>query len=325
MTSLEIIQQPVAAELTRYREAFEATLQHQNPLLQKALEHILQRRGKLLRPTLVFLCARLVGEPVSDRVMDVALALELLHTASLIHDDVVDESDKRRGVASVNALMTNQVAVLVGDFVLSRSLYHAAKTGDARVVEIVAGLGQSLADGELLQLHNVDVEAMDEKSYYEVISKKTACLFSVCAQLGVLAADGPEDLAERMRQFGCLTGNCFQLRDDIFDFEEDAQTGKPVGNDMKEGKLTLPAIYVLTHHADEELLRKAHLVRTGEATQQDIADLVAYTREKGGLDYARWAMDEVRMMADGLIDDSREPAIAEALHRYVRFATERKF
>ncbi len=278
-----------------------------------------------MRPTLVFLCARLIGKSVSDRVMDVALALELLHTASLIHDDVVDESDKRRGVASVNALMTNQVAVLVGDFVLSRALYHAAKTGDARIVEIVAGLGQSLADGELLQLHNVDVESLDEKSYYEVISKKTSSLFSVCAQLGVLAAGGPADLAERMRQYGCLTGNCFQLRDDIFDFEEDAHTGKPVGNDMKEGKLTLPVIYVLTHHANEEVLRKAHLVRCGEAGAQDIADLVDYTYTKGGIDYARWAMDEFRMMADGLIEDGREPEIAQALHAYVRFATERKF
>ena len=324
MNSLEALQKPIADVLEQYKQQFEETLQSDNPLLQQAIDHLLQKKGKLVRPTLVFLSAKLSGT-VNQRVYDVALALELLHTASLVHDDVVDESDRRRGQASVNALMTNQIAVLVGDFLLSRALHHAALTGDTKVVDVIANLGQTLADGELLQLANLDEEKLDEASYYMVVRKKTSSLFAVAAQLGVLASGGSEEEAERMRRFGHLVGTCFQLRDDIFDYDTKTDVGKPAGNDMKEGKLTLPVIHVINKTKDEEMLSKALKVRRGEATQEEIDDLVAFTIDNEGIEYAYWAMNEFRMMADGLIDESRDPAIVESLHSLVSFVAERKY
>ena len=324
MNSLEALQKPIADVLEQYKQQFAETLQSDNPLLQQAVNHLLQKKGKLVRPTLVFLSAKLFGS-VNQRVYDVALALELLHTASLVHDDVVDESDRRRGQASVNALMTNQIAVLVGDFLLSRALHHAALTGETKVVDVVANLGQTLADGELLQLANLDEEKLDEASYYMVIRKKTSSLFAVAAQLGVLASGGSEEEAERMRRFGHLVGTCFQLKDDIFDYDTRTDVGKPAGNDMKEGKLTLPVIHVVNKTKNEEMLSKALKVRRGEASQQDIDELVAFTIENGGIEYAYWAMNEFRMMADGLIDESRDPAIVESLHSLVSFMAERKY
>ena len=324
MNPLEELQKPIADVLEEYKQQFEETLRSDNPLLQQAVNHLLQKKGKLVRPTLVFLSARLFGT-VNQSVYDVALALELLHTASLVHDDVVDESDRRRGQASVNALMTNQIAVLVGDFLLSRALHHAAQTGDTKVVDVVANLGQTLADGELLQLANLDDEKLDEASYYMVVRKKTSSLFAVAAQLGVLSSGGSEEEAERMRRFGHLVGTCFQLKDDIFDYDTTNDVGKPAGNDMKEGKLTLPVIYVVNKTKSEEMLSKALKVRRGEATQQEIDELVTFTIDNGGIEYAYWAMNEFRMMADGLIDESRDPAIVESLHSLVSFVANRDF
>lgn len=324
MNTLEALQKPIADVLEQYKQQFEETLQSDNPLLQQAIHHLLQKKGKLVRPTLVFLSAKLFGS-VNQRVYDVALALELLHTASLVHDDVVDESDRRRGQASVNALMTNQIAVLVGDFLLSRALHHAALTGDTKVVDVIANLGQTLADGELLQLANLDEEKLDEASYYMVVRKKTSSLFAVAAQLGVLASGGSEEEAERMRRFGHLVGTCFQLKDDIFDYDTKTDVGKPAGNDMKEGKLTLPVIHAINKTKNEEMLSKALKVRRGEATQEEIDDLVAFTIDNEGIEYAYWAMNEFRMMADGLIDESRDPAIVESLHSLVSFMAERKY
>ena len=324
MNPLEELQKPIADVLEEYKQQFEETLRSDNPLLQQAVNHLLQKKGKLVRPTLVFLSAKLSGT-VNQRVYDVALALELLHTASLVHDDVVDESERRRGQASVNALMTNQIAVLVGDFLLSRALHHAALTGDTKVVDVIANLGQTLADGELLQLANLDEEKLDEASYYMVVRKKTSSLFAVAAQLGVLTSGGSEEEAERMRRFGHLVGTCFQLKDDIFDYDTTNDVGKPAGNDMKEGKLTLPVIHVVNKTKSEEMLSKALKVRRGEATQQEIDELVSFTIENGGIEYAYWAMNEFRMMADGLIDESRDPAIVESLHSLVSFVANRDF
>lgn len=324
MNPLEELQKPIADVLEEYKQQFEETLRSDNPLLQQAVNHLLQKKGKLVRPTLVFLSAKLSGT-VNQRVYDVALALELLHTASLVHDDVVDESERRRGQASVNALMTNQIAVLVGDFLLSRALHHAALTGDTKVVDVIANLGQTLADGELLQLANLDEEKLDEASYYMVVRKKTSSLFAVAAQLGVLTSGGSEEEAERMRRFGHLVGTCFQLKDDIFDYDTTNDVGKPAGNDMKEGKLTLPVIHVVNKTKSEEMLSKALKVRRGEATQLEIDELVSFTIENGGIEYAYWAMNEFRMMADGLIDESRDPAIVESLHSLVSFVANRDF
>ena len=323
MDVLDKIKAPVAAELEQFNEAFRKTLYCDNPLLEKAVEHLLKAPGKQIRPLLVLLSARMVGK-VDEKVINVALALEMLHTATLVHDDVVDESDRRRGLPSVNALLSSQVAVLTGDYILSKALECAALTEDVRVVRYIAQLGQALADGELLQLNNKDSDVLSESAYFDIISRKTASLFSVCARLGALAAGGSEADAERLGQFGKLVGICFQIRDDVFDYGT-AEVGKPVGNDMKEGKLTLPAIYAVKHSENEEMLELALKVRRREATAREIQKLIKFTINEGGLDYAGWRMKDMQGMADGLIDDTREASIAEALHLLASFVAERVF
>ena len=311
MEVLDKIKAPVAAELEQFREAFRKTLYSDNPLLEQAVEHLLKAPGKQLRPLLVLLAARMVGE-VNEKVIRVALALEMLHTASLVHDDVVDESDRRRGLPSVNALLSNQVAVLAGDFVLSKALECAAQTEDVRVVRYIAQLGQSLADGELLQLDSQDSEVLSEAVYFDIIGRKTASLFSLCARLGAMMAGGTEAEAERLAQYGKLIGICFQLRDDVFDYGT-AEVGKPLGNDMKEGKLTLPTIYAVVHSDDASMRELALKVRRREASAEEMHQLMDFTVSQGGLEYARWHMKDMQGMADGLIDDTRNPFVAERI------------
>ena len=323
MDVLDKIKAPVAAELEQFGEAFRKTLFSNNPLLEKAVEHLLKGPGKQIRPLLVLLSARMVGK-VNDKVIQVALAMEMLHTASLVHDDVVDESDRRRGLPSLNAFLSNQVAVLAGDFILSKALECAAKTGDVRVVHYISQVGQALADGELLQLENKDSNALSEAAYFDVISRKTASLFSVCARLGALAAGGSDAEAERLAQFGKLIGICFQLRDDVFDYGT-TEVGKPLGNDMKEGKLTLPAIYAVKYGDDETMRELAMKVRRREASADEIQRLIDFSISGGGLEYAQWHMKDMQGMADGLIDDSRDAAVTEALHLLASFVAERVF
>ena len=321
MEVLDKIKAPVAAELEQFREAFCQTLYSENPLLEQVVEHLLKAPGKQLRPMLVLLAARMVGQ-VNDKVIRVALSLEMLHTASLVHDDVVDESDRRRGLPSVNALLSNQIAVLAGDFILSKALECSALTDDVRVVRYIAQLGQSLADGELLQLKHQDSEVLSEAVYFDIISRKTASLFSLCARLGALAAGGSEAEAERLAQFGKLIGICFQLRDDVFDYGK-AEVGKPLGNDMREGKLTLPAIYAVKHSEDASMYELALKVRRRDANAEEIQQLIDFTISAGGLEYVQWHMKDMQGMADGLIDDTRDPQITEALHLLASFVGER--
>jgi len=323
MDVLDKIKAPVAAEMEQFREAFRQTLYSDNPLLEKAVEHLLKAPGKQIRPVLVLLSARMVGG-INDKVINVALALEMLHTASLVHDDVVDESDRRRGLPSLGAFLSNQAAVLTGDFILSKALECAALTEDVRVVRYIAQLGQTLADGELLQMDSQDSERLSEAAYFDIIGRKTASLFSVCARLGALAAGGSEAEAERLAQFGKLIGLCFQLRDDVFDYGT-TEVGKPLGNDMKEGKLTLPAIYAVKYGGDEAMRELAMKVRRREATLEEIQKLTSFTISKGGLEYAGWHMKDMQGMADGLIDDTRDAAVTEALHQLASFVAERVF
>ena len=323
MDVLDKIKAPVAAELEQFGEAFRKTLFSDNPLLEKAVDHLLKGPGKQIRPLLVLLSARMVGK-VSDKVIQIALAMEMLHTASLVHDDVVDESDRRRGLPSLNAFLSNQVAVLAGDFILSKALECAARTQDVRVVHYISQVGQALADGELLQLDSKDSDVLSEAAYFDVISRKTASLFSVCARLGALAAGGSDAEAERLAQFGKLIGICFQIRDDVFDYGT-TEVGKPLGNDMREGKLTLPAIYAVKYGEDASMRELAMKVRRREASADEIQKLIDYSISGGGLEYAQWHMKDMQGMADGLIDDTRDAAVTESLHLLASFVAERVF
>ena len=322
MDAMHTILQPIESELAIFRKMQDDLAVNPNPLLREIILHVNKQRGKQMRPMMVLLFSKMFGQ-ATDATYSAALALELLHTASLVHDDVVDDSMQRRGQPSVNAIYNNKLAVLVGDYLLSTSLVFTGRCGNPRITTIIGNLGQTLADGEIFQMFHSHEKLVSEEVYLEIIRKKTASLFSACAQVGTILAGGNEDEVERMRRFGQLTGTCFQLRDDIFDFDDKADTGKPAGNDMKEGKLTLPVIHALNKAATPEMTALALAVRRGEATAEQIAELVSFTRQQEGIAYAEWAMDEFRYMASGLIPDNADKDVADALRLYVDYVAQR--
>ena len=318
MIDLSTIRQPVLQELAAYRKFFDEALSHEDDFLGHALEYVRSRQGKMMRPLLVLLMAKELGE-VNERTLRSAVTLELLHTASLVHDDVVDESSERRGQKSVNAVYDNKVAVLVGDYLLSASLLQAAQTGDVRIVELISRLGGTLSEGEISQLTNISNNVISEEAYFHIIHHKTAALFAACAELGAIAAGGAEEYVERARRFGEIIGECFQIRDDIFDYFPDSKIGKPTGNDMREGKLTLPVIYVLNNSSDHEIMQLAMRIKNGKASDADIARMVEYTIENGGIEYAEERMAQLRDEAMEMLSQWTNPAIKEALKQYIDF------
>lgn len=322
LNMLDKIQQPISEELKSYTSLFRSALQADNPLLAAALAHLTRRLGKMMRPTLLLLCAR-EGGAVRPEAMHAAAGLEMLHTASLVHDDVVDESDMRRGQRSVNALFDNKAAVLVGDFITSKALTEVSLTHSLEAVERMAWLGQTLADGEMMQLSNTQSTVFNEKAYYEVIAKKTAALFSTCAFLGARLGGLSPTKVEHLERFGHLVGLCFQIRDDIFDFDEDIDAGKPKGNDMHEGKITLPVIHALNTTINARYHHLALRVRAMEASKLEVQELVDFTVASGGLEYAESEMqrlhDEALTMLDGLDNDD----IAASLKLYLDYAVRR--
>ena len=329
MDYLSTIKQPIEAELTGFIELFNSSLSHEDGMLGSALEHIRKRAGKRMRPMLILLMAKNFGQ-VTEVTLHAALGLELLHTASLVHDDVVDESRERRGQASVNATYDNKVAVLVGDYILSTALLHVAHTGSQQIVAYLAELGRTLSNGEILQLTNIGRKDISEDVYYDVIKQKTAALFEACCAMGALSAGASDDDIAKAKKFGQNLGVIFQIRDDIFDYYDSPQIGKPTGNDMAEGKLTLPVIYALNSTRDEAMTALAFKVKDHAATQDEIARLVAFAKEKGGIDYAERRMEELHAEAVALLDiiskdDSPEKqAVKRALLAYLDFVIKRE-
>ena len=323
MDKIELIKKPVAAELDEFRMLFESSLSSETPLLNEALKYIKKRNGKMMRPILVMLVAKVFGK-LNESTQHVALALELLHTASLVHDDVVDESDKRRGQRSVNAVYDNKVSILVGDYMLATSLKHAAWSGKVELVELVARLGQELAEGEIIQLSNTSNEDFSEDVYFNVIRKKTAALFVASAESGAISVGASDEEVKLSALYGELIGTAFQIKDDIFDYFPNPDLGKPTGNDMVEGKLTLPALYVLNKLNDESLNQLALRIRSMEATKEEIASFVERVKEEGGIEYAEKVMYEYRNKALDILPASIDPSLRDALVAYIDFVIERK-
>lgn len=323
MDKLQQIKLPIAKEFEEFKSLFDASLQSSNPLLGEVLTYIKQRNGKMMRPILALLMAKLSGE-INPSTLHAALSLELLHTASLVHDDVVDESDKRRGQSSVNAIYNNKVSVLVGDYMLATSLKHSAMTGKIRVVELVACLGQNLSEGEIIQLTNINASEFSEEVYYDVIRKKTAALFTASAEAGAVSVQASDGMVENARLFGEMIGIAFQIKDDIFDYYSSDEIGKPTGNDMHEGKLTLPALYVLNTLGDTEMCQLALRIKALEASDAEIARFIEYVKQNGGIEYARRAMAEYRDKALALLPVASDAAIKEALTAYIDYVIERE-
>jgi octaprenyl-diphosphate synthase len=323
MDQLSLIKQPISSDLDDFVALFNQSLTHDDGLLGSALKHIRQRGGKRMRPMLILLMAKNYGE-VSYVTQHAAVGLELLHTASLVHDDVVDESSERRGQASVNATYDNKVAVLVGDYILSTALLHVSKTGNQRIIEYLAELGRTLAAGEILQLTNIQNQQISEEVYYQIIKNKTAALFEACAAIGALSAGATDEEVTRAGQFGQNLGVMFQIRDDIFDYFDSKEIGKPTGNDMAEGKLTLPIIYALNHHHMDSMMTLARKVKQGGVNLDEIAVLVEYAKQCGGIHYAEQRMQDYRLLCQHFIDESvKNDEIRQALTAYVDFVIER--
>lgn len=325
MDYLSIIKQPIQKDLDDFIDLFQNTLTHEDGMLGSALAHIRQRGGKRMRPILMMLMARNFGT-VSDVTQHSAVGLELLHTASLVHDDVVDESSERRGQASVNATYNNKVAVLVGDYILSTALLHVSYTGHQRIIEYLAELGRTLAAGEILQLSNIQNQVISEDVYYDVIKQKTAALFEACAAIGAMSGGASEEQMQKARQFGQNLGIMFQIRDDIFDYFDSKEIGKPTGNDMTEGKLTLPVIYALNTTDFESMQTLARKVKSGTVNQDEIAVLVEFTKQQGGIEYAEQKMAEFSNICMQYIDENvKEKAIKDSLTAYVDYVVQRNY
>lgn len=324
MDYLSLIRQPIESELNDFNELFSKSLMHTDGLLSQALDHIRKRTGKRMRPMLILLMAKNFGK-VTEVTQHSAVGLELLHTASLIHDDVVDESAERRGQASVNATYNNKVAVLVGDYILSTALLHVSYSHSEEIVRYLAELGRTLSNGEILQLNSISNEEISEEIYYQVIKQKTAALFEACAGIGSMSASASTLQIAEAKRFGQNLGIIFQIRDDIFDYYDSPEIGKPTGNDMTEGKLTLPVIYALKSTGDEDMMKLARKVKSHEIMPEEIAQLVAFTKENGGIEYADKRMWEFHAEAMDILDNFvKEKEIYNALKAYLDFVIERK-
>ena len=287
--SLDAIRAPVEADLRGFREAFRQAMQTRVRLLDAVVQYVLRRKGKEIRPTLVLLAADLAGG-VTDKSLRAAALVELLHTATLVHDDVVDEADTRRGVASINALWKNKVGVLLGDYLLSRGLLLALDAGDYDLLHVVSDAVRRMSEGELLQIETSKTLAMTEARYYRIISDKTASLIAACLAAGAVSAGADEEAVARARAIGEEIGLAFQIRDDLFDYDAGASVGKPIGLDLQDRKMTLPLILALDAAEPDEAKRIRRIVRRRKKSAADVREAVAFVRRAGGIDAARARM-----------------------------------
>ena len=286
------------------------------------IDRYLQSKGKQIRPVLVLLCARMAGG-ISSVSIAAAAAIELMHNASLIHDDVVDNANFRRQQPTINAQEDNRIAVLVGDFFVSCALKCGVETGRMPIVAMMASLGQELAHGEIDQLDNARTHKLSETAYFEVIRRKTASLFKACMHVGAISADADDATRHRLETFGELLGLCFQIKDDIFDYYDENDIGKPTGNDMQEGKLTLPVIHALFTTGSNEMFDIAYKVKSRNVTHDEIVKLIQFTKENGGIEYAENVMKKYAADANKILDEYEDSDIKDALKAYVDFVIER--
>jgi octaprenyl-diphosphate synthase len=320
---LSVVQAPIKQDIELFKEFYNAQLYSEIPLLGAALQSVSASVGKMMRPMLLLLVSRACGN-VSQEAYAAASSLELLHTASLLHDDVVDESDMRRGRPSLNTLHGNRVAILTGDYLFSLALKNAAMTKNIEVIEQLSLLGCMLSSGEIIQLQTQRNSAYNEKNYFDIIKGKTASLFAACAYIGALAAGAPGELAAALRRFGELIGICFQIKDDIFDYYS-SDIGKPTGSDMREGKITLPAIYVLeTSSSPVAKAVKEKLAASKEPDEKEIELLIELSKNEGGVEYALSKIEELRAEALAVLPQSLSSDCREALVAYLDYAIQRE-
>ena len=322
MLSIDEIKKPIAAEIDAFEEKFTASMKSSVPLLDRITHYIVKRKGKQIRPMFVFLSASVSGG-INESTYRGAALVELLHTASLVHDDVVDNSYQRRGFFSINALWKNKIAVLVGDFLLSKGLLLSVEHNDFHLLRIVSEAVRQMSEGELLQIEKVRRMDIDEGIYYDVIRQKTASLIASCCACGAASSGADEETVEKMRLFGEKIGIAFQIKDDMFDFGTD-DVGKPLGIDIKEKKITLPLIYALNQVPSGDKRRMINLVKNHNDEPKKIAEIINFVKSTGGLQYAESQMKIYQDEAFAILNTFPEGEARTSLEQLVRYTTERK-
>lgn len=321
MLTLKEIQRPIATELSIFETKFRQSMQSSVPLLDIITQYLYKQKGKQMRPMFVFFAAGLCGE-ITDSTHRGASLVELLHTASLVHDDVVDNANERRGFFSINALWKNKVAVLVGDFLLSKGLLLSVNNNEHALLKIVSEAVEQMSEGELLQIEKARKLDIKEDIYYEIIRKKTASLIASCCASGASSAGADLKTVEKMRLFGEKVGLAFQIKDDLFDFGLD-DVGKPVGNDIKEKKMTLPLIHALSQTSTSEKRRIINLVKNHNENTEKVKEVIQFVRNSGGLDYATGRMIQFQQEAFDILTEFPDNLYREGLKQLVKFTTER--
>ena len=313
---------PVTSEMKEFEVRFKRSMKSKVPMLDKVSHYIIRRKGKQMRPLFIFLTAKMLGK-VNDKTYDAATLVELLHTATLVHDDVVDDANERRGFFSVNALWKNKIAVLVGDYMLSKVLLLSIENNNPHLLKVVARAVKEMSEGELLQIEKARKLDITEEVYFDVIRQKTASLISTCCEAGALSV-GRDDQAENMRLFGEYIGMAFQLKDDIFDYGEPGDIGKPTGLDIRERKMTLPLIYVLNNGPKEIKKELINIVKKHNENPKKVKRAVSLVIEHGGIDYAHKKMLEYKEKAMELIQDIPDSEAKQAVIGLVEYTTTRK-
>jgi octaprenyl-diphosphate synthase len=324
MIDLSQIVKPVLPEFEQFKKDFLELIHTEVPLLEKALEYVLSSKGKHIRPLLLLLTAKASGE-ISQISIDSAVLIEVLHTTTLIHDDVVDDTKQRRGVPSLNAIFDNRVAVLTGDFLLAGSMLRAVATGNLTTIQVIAQVCRELSEGELLQLDNAEKHSLNEEKYFSVIRKKTATLISACTEIGAISASAQLETIENCRKFGEYLGYCFQIKDDIFDYYDDINIGKPTGNDIREGKISLPLLYALINANEKDKLYYMNIINNQDFANGNVASLISFAKNSGGIEYAEKRLLEFKQKAVELINEFPPSEARNSLVLLAEYFSERAY
>ncbi|NER18812.1 polyprenyl synthetase family protein [Spongiivirga citrea] len=324
MKVVEQIKAPILEEMELFEDKFSQSMSSKVALLNRITHYIVNRKGKQMRPMFVFLVAKMVSEgEVNERTYRGASIIELIHTASLVHDDIVDDSNMRRGFFSINALWKNKIAVLVGDYLFSKGLLVSVEYGDYDLLQIISVAVKEISEGELLQIEKARKLDITEDVYYEIIRQKTATLIAACCSMGACSVKPDSDDVETMRKFGELIGIAFQIKDDLFDYGEE-KIGKPTGIDIKEQKMTLPLIYALNNSSSREKNWLINSIKNHNKNRKRVKEVIAFVKEKGGLEYAVTKMLDYQKEALSLLAQYPDSIYKEALILMVNYVIERK-
>ena len=323
MNSIKKIKTPIQQEMLLFETKFKESLKSKAPLLDKVLHYIVKRKGKQMRPMFVFLCNKMFGD-VNESTYRAASLIELLHTATLVHDDVIDDANLRRGFFSINALWKNKIAVLVGDFLLSQGLLLSLQNNEYDLLQIVSKAVKDMSEGELLQIEKARHLDIEEDIYFDIIRQKTATLISACCACGATAAQQNGKTVEKMRNFGEHVGIAFQMKDDLFDYYNDDIIGKPTGIDIKEQKMTLPLIYALKHASRKDYKFIIQTVKKYNTDSERVAKVLSLVKQSGGIEYTIEKMKGYQNKALSLLKTFDDNESRKSLELLVNFVIERK-